>query len=139
MKYTIAGTTGDTTAGTLLEADNFTFNGLRLERAQWSNTGFSTNLLWSGNKNIPFLELTAGEDSVDFSRFGGIANDADDATGDVLFTTTGYTASGNASSFILEFKKKNAAAPQSSFNWEATPTLGSIAFTGGTAPTVVNA
>ena len=134
VKYTIAGATGDTTAGVLLDIDQIETDSinLRLERAQWSLTGHSCKLLWDGGTaDVDLLELSAGEGSVDYSLIGGIANNADDASGDVLFTTTGYTASGDGGSFILEFKKRASLSPSGHYDWVGGPGLASLGFTGG--------
>ena len=99
LKYTIAGTTGDTTAGALVDISaldsSVGASSLKLMGAQWGLTGCSVN-----------LECTAGSDSQDFSKFGGIPNNAGTGvTGDVLFTTTGYTGSGDGGHIYLWFKK----------------------------------
>ncbi len=110
LKYTIAGTTGDTTAGTLVDISALDsvlgVSALKLMSAQWGITGFSVNLLWNATTNINLLECSFGEGSQDFSRFGGIPNNAGTGVnGDVLFTTTGYTAAGNGAHIYLWFKK----------------------------------
>ncbi len=44
--------------------------------------------------------------SEDYSAFGGIKdNSGAGSTGDVLFTTTGYSASGDGGYIVLRFKK----------------------------------
>jgi hypothetical protein len=111
LKYTIAGTTGDTTAGTLIDASVLIpavgVSDLKLMGAQWGLTGCSINILWNATTNVPIIECTAGEGSQDFSKFGGISNNAGTGVnGDVLFTSTGYTASGDGGHIYLWFKKK---------------------------------
>jgi hypothetical protein len=108
LKYTIAGTSGDTTAGTLVDASALGVDSnMRLVGVESSLTGFSCNLLWDATANVSIIELPSDENySADFSCFGGIDNNAGSGvTGDVLFTTTGYTASGDGGSIVLKFKK----------------------------------
>lgn len=110
LKYTIAGTTGDTTAGALVDISaldsSVGASSLKLMGAQWGLTGCSVNLLWDATANVSLIECPAGSDSQDFSKFGGIPNNAGTGvTGDVLFTTTGYTGSGDGGHIYLWFKK----------------------------------
>jgi len=110
LKYTIAGTTGDASAVALVDVSaidpNIGVNGLTLMSAQWGLTGFSCKLAWDATTDIDLIELTEGEGSQDFSKFGGIKNNSGTgATGDVMFTTTGYTASGDGGHIYLWFKK----------------------------------
>lgn len=110
LKYTIGGTTGDTTAGTLVDISaldaTLPTDGLRLERAQWSLTGFTVKLLWDATADVDLVEM-GNSDDFDFSQEGGIVNNAGSGvTGDVNFTTTGYTAAGDGGSFVLHFKKR---------------------------------
>ena len=115
LKYTIAGTTGDAAAVKLVDASTFTdangvalgANSLTLIKVQSSLTGFSAKLLWDASTDIDLVELPTGENLVqDFSEFGGIKdNGGSGSTGDVMITTTGYTASGDGGSFVLYFKK----------------------------------
>jgi len=110
-KYTIAGTTGDTTAGTLVDVSNVDasigVNALRLTKVQSTIHGFSCRLLWDATANVDLIDIGDGE-NVDlcFEDFGGLPNNAGSgATGDVLFTTTGYTAAGDGGHITLWFKK----------------------------------
>ena len=115
VKNTIAGTTGDTTAGILVNVSDFVdangvvlgANALTLISVQAVLTGFSCNLLWDATTNVNLIEIPADESMVeDYSKFAGIKdNSATGSTGDVLFTTTGYTASGNGGHIYLCFKK----------------------------------
>jgi len=110
LKYTIAGTTGDAAAVALVDVSaidtGIGVNGLTLTSVQWSLTGCSAQLLWDATTNIALVECSAGEGSQDYSKFGGIKNNAGTgATGDVLFTTTGYTAAGDGGHIYLCFRK----------------------------------
>jgi len=111
LKYTFAGTTGDAAAVKLVDVSaldsTIGVNGLTLMAAQWGLTGFSCQLLWNATTNIPIIEMpTESADSQDYSKFGGIKNNASTgADGDVYFTTTGYTASGDGGHIYLWFRK----------------------------------
>lgn len=111
LKYTIAGTTGDASAVKLVDISaldsGLGVNGLTLMAVQWGLTGCSAQLLWDATTDVALVELTTGEGSQDYSKFGGIKNNAAaGATGDVMFTTTGYTASGDGGHIYLWFQKK---------------------------------
>ena len=111
LKYTIAGTTGDLTASKMVDISALDaalgVNGLTLMSAQWALTGCSANLLWDATTDVPIIECSAGEGSQDYSKFGGIKNNAAaaNATGDVMITTTGYTGSGDGGHIYLWFRK----------------------------------
>jgi hypothetical protein len=139
-KYTIGGTTGDTTKGTLVDASAIDStlgdNALRLEKAEWALTGFSCNLQWDGGPDVDLIELNSGFGRLDFSDIGGIKNNATLQSGDVLFTTTNYTASGNGGHIVLEFKKRaRANFAAGGLGGDIEVGAGSIAIT-GYAPTI---
>lgn len=109
LKYTIGGTTGDASAATLVDVSalDATIAELRLDKAQWSLTGFSAKLLWDATTDVDLLELAEGEGEVDFTSIGGLTDDSGTGTtGDVNITTTGYTAAGDGGTIILHFRKK---------------------------------
>lgn len=108
LKYTIAGTTGDTTAGILVDASALGVDsGLRLMAVQAALTGFSCKLAWDATTDVDLIEIPTDQSfEQDYSKFGGIDNNAGTGvTGDVVFTTTGYTASGDGGHIYLWFKK----------------------------------
>lgn len=110
LKYTVGGTTGDTTAGVLVDVSaldsNIGVNGLTLMSASWSLFGLNVLLDWDATANVSLFELSEGEGDHDLTKYGGIKNNAGSgATGDVLWTTTGYTAAGDGGHIILSFKK----------------------------------
>lgn len=111
LKYTIAGTTGDVTGSTLVDVSSLDtgigVNGLTLYEVESSLTGFSAKLQWDATSAVDLVELPSDEYlKQDFSAEGGIKNNAGaGATGDVLITTTGYTASGDGGFILLRFKK----------------------------------
>ena len=71
-------------------------------------TGFSVKLIWDATIDRDLIELSSGWGKVDFTSVGGISNNSGaGATGDVMFTTADYGASGEGGSFVLSFKKTN--------------------------------
>ena len=114
LKYTLGGLTGDATADTLVNLSSLDSTlgaaGLRLDKAQWSLTGCSCKIQWeSGASNVDLLEMQGTWGDVDYSCNGGISNNASLPTGNVVFTTTGYTASGDGGHILLYFRKKSAS------------------------------
>jgi hypothetical protein len=132
LKYTIAGSTGDTTAGVLVDASalDAALVGnrlLRLDKAEWSLSGFSCKLLWDGaDADIDLIQLAAGEGLQDFRDCYGIVNKAANASGDVLFTTTGYAGGGEGGHITLSFRKKNTIAA----SFTVAPAAASLTLTG---------
>lgn len=58
------------------------------------------------DKGIMILTPESGVSDADFRDFGGIPNDAGaGVTGDILLTTTGFTASGDTGWLLLEVTK----------------------------------
>lgn len=114
LHYTIAGTTGDASAATLVDISaldaTLPTDGLRLEKAEWSLSGFDLKVSWDATTDVDVVEFADGEGVHDWSEFGGIVNNAGTGvTGDVNFTTNGYTASGDVGHFTLSFKKRRGA------------------------------
>ena len=111
----VAGTSGDLTNSILVNISDFNdrfgnalgANGLTLVGIDASLTGFSANLLWDATSNVELLEIPSDQPFTrDFRSFGGIKdNSGSGSTGDVLITTTGYTASGDGGHIYLKFKK----------------------------------
>jgi len=115
LKYTIAGTSGDISNSILVNISGFNdkngkalgANGLTLVGIDASLTGFSANLLWDATSNVELLEIPSDQPYTrNFKSIGGIKdNSGTGSTGDVLITTTGYTASGDGGHIYLKFKK----------------------------------
>ena len=137
LKYTIAGTSGDVTAADLVDVSSIDSTignkGLKLMAAQWSLSGFSCNLLWEGGPNVNLLELTSGEGEIDLTDIGGVVNNATDQSGDVLFTTTDYGASGEGGHIVLHFKKRNPSEDLT----DVSPATASLGLSGQTPTRVV--
>ena len=116
LKYTFAGTTGDLAAGILVNVSDFVdsngvalgANSLTLMGVQASLIGFSAALLWEAATDVPLVSIPDGQPlDQDFSKFGGIKdNSTTTSTGDVVITTTGYTAAaGEGGHIYLWFRK----------------------------------
>jgi len=116
LKYTFAGTTGDLAAGILVNVSAFVdsngvalgANSLTLMGVQASLIGFSAALLWEAATDVPLVSIPDGQPlDQDFSKFGGIKdNSTTTSTGDVVITTTGYTAAaGEGGHIYLWFRK----------------------------------
>ena len=75
--------------------------------AQYGCAGFSCLLEWDATANVPLIEFPQDQaGSFDFAKFGGVKNNAGTgATGDVMFTTVGYTDAGGGGFLYLWFKK----------------------------------
>lgn len=128
LKYNLDGITGDASAATLVDIsdiDSSIGSGLRLDKATWSLTGLSCKLSWEGASDVDLIEMADGDGCFDF--IGGVKNNASIPTGNVLFTTTGYTGSGDGGHFVLEFVKK---APVTVTAQDPEPSVGSLTFTG---------
>ncbi len=116
LKYTFAGSSGDAAAVILVnvsgfvDADGVTLgaNALTLMSIQASLVGFSAQLLWEASANVNLVTIPDGQPiNQDFSKFGGIKdNSTTTSTGDVVITTTGFTAAaGEGGHIYLCFKK----------------------------------
>lgn len=80
--------------------------GVSIQRVDVITAGMGLNMLWDATADV--LAMTFGEAdfvSLDFSRFGGITNNAGAGkTGDLLFTTIG-AASGDRYMVVIEVLK----------------------------------
>lgn len=77
-----------------------------IQRVDVITSGMGINMLWDATTDV--IALTFGDAdfvSLDFSRFGGITNNAGTGkTGDLLFTTVG-AASGDRYTVVIEVVK----------------------------------
>jgi hypothetical protein len=80
--------------------------GVSIQKIDVITAGMGLNMLWDATTDV--LAMTFGEAdfvSLDFSRFGGITNNAGTGkTGDLLFTTVG-AASGDRYTVVMEVLK----------------------------------
>jgi hypothetical protein len=143
-KYTIGGTSGDLEQSTLVDASavdaTIGDDGLRLEKAEWVLTGFSCKLQWdtaAAGSDVDLIQLNEGFGRLDLSDVGGSKNNASNQSGDVILTTTGYTASGDGGHMILHFKKRRGIGFASAvFDGSVEPSVGSLTVTGEQAYSV---
>ena len=115
IKYTIGGTSGDVAATKLVDVSDFVdaegntlgANSLTLIGIDASLTGFSCKLAWDATADVDLIEIPSDDVLTrDFREYGGIKNNSGaGSTGDVMFTTTGFTASGDGGHIYLKFKK----------------------------------
>jgi len=80
--------------------------GVSIQKIDVITAGMGLNMLWDATTDV--VAMTFGEAdfvSLDFSRFGGITNNAGTGkTGDLLFTTVG-AASGDRYTVVIEVLK----------------------------------
>ena len=86
-------------------------NGVKLNKIYGSTHGMQVRILWDATTDQFAWQLPQNANYLmDFSSFGGIPNNAGAGkTGDVLFTTTDFTA-GDMYSIVLECTKTYASA-----------------------------
>ncbi len=78
---------------------------LVLWRCSYNIVAGSVDLYWDANADKLLLSMSGSMTDRDFSRFGGLKNDAGaGVTGDVMLTTVGFLAN-SGYSITLEFKK----------------------------------
>lgn len=80
---------------------------LKIDKIWFSGSTFDVELEWDASSNVDILTLSgANEAELDFSKFGGLINNAGSGiTGDIDFTTTG-NANGEDATVILYMKKR---------------------------------
>lgn len=131
LKYNISGSAGDVTAQKLVDLSaldsTLGLNSIRLDKVDWSFSGFSAKLAWDADVDEDLVELCVGSGLLDFNRYGG-TNTTDSAqTGDIVITTTGFSA-GDTGSIILYLKKKSTTQAFAAASPE--PGLASLGITG---------
>lgn len=97
---------GDEVATQLVDASAYGASTVVLENFWSSLTGFTAELLWDADTNVPFIHLPNYDSSYTPEKANGINNTAGAGkTGDVLITTAGLGAN-DKGTIILRFKKK---------------------------------
>jgi hypothetical protein len=71
---------------------------LKLRKMSFSVSGFNALLEWDADTDAPLWDLAEGNESFDWTDFGGIPNSAGATglTGDITITTNGLNAGGEA-------------------------------------------
>lgn len=79
---------------------------VRIDKIWYSTDGMAVRVLWDATADVvAWLIPTSQSDTIDFTCFGGINNNAGSGiTGDIQFTTVGHT-SGDTYSIILWVSK----------------------------------
>ena len=78
---------------------------IKLMQIESGSSDMDIDLHWDATANVDIVTLPIGEDIYDFTRFGGLINNAGvGVTGDILFSTRGAAADSEAT-IILDMKK----------------------------------
>ena len=67
--------------------------------------GFAARLLWDADTDVAMMSLPEGEDIFDFTKFGGLPNNAGTGkTGDIMISTIGLGSTDHGT-IVLEMEK----------------------------------
>jgi hypothetical protein len=79
---------------------------VRIDKIHYATSGMAVRILWDADTDVDaFLVPTDGDGCHDFTRFGGLQNNAGAGkTGDIKFTTIGHTAN-DMYTIVLEMTK----------------------------------
>jgi hypothetical protein len=103
------GSSGELSAAVIVDAS--TLSGaptkLTIEKVAYAFTGFSGLLAFDATTDVPVLALIAENPASHcFTEFGGIADTSETGfTGDILLSTTGFTAAGDRGHITITVKK----------------------------------
>ena len=105
--HLVSGAAADVVAQSLLDVS--TLDGapatVRILGIESSSSDMDIDLHWDATTDVDIMTLPVGEDVYDFSRFGGLPNNAGAGiTGDIMFSTRGAAADSEAT-IILDLKK----------------------------------
>lgn len=107
MKFTnVSDGTGESA---VLKVDVSTLSGaptsVKITKVQYDIQGMSVTLLWDATTDVTAVVLGTGQATLDFTKAGGLINNAGvGVTGDILLTTVGHTL-GDTYSIVLHMKK----------------------------------
>ena len=87
--------------------DGQTCTGATIEKIWWQCNGMKVQLLFDASSNVFCIELGENQSGYhDYSTFGGLPNNAGSGvTGDILFTTVGYS-SNDTYTVVLQVRKE---------------------------------
>ena len=87
-------------------ADGDTCTGVTIERIWWQCIGMKVQILWDATSDLFCIELGENQSGDhDYTKFGGLTNNAGSGkTGDLKFTTVGHS-SGDTYTGILYLRK----------------------------------
>lgn len=78
---------------------------VKITEIEYDISGMQVQILWDATTDVPAFILSTGQQHLDFSKGGGIVNNAGaGVTGDILFTTIGAAAN-DTYSIVLHMKK----------------------------------
>jgi len=103
------GAAGELSAQVLVDASALTPipGTLHLRRVSWSFSGFTAILAWDATTDDVVMHLADIAEDADYSNFGGIPNPkSTGVTGDLVITTTGFSAAGDAGTLVIECTKQ---------------------------------
>lgn len=108
MKFTNA--SDGTGESAVLKVDVSALNGaptrVRVQKIHYTTSGMAVRLLWDADTDVTMYEIAADQTGcLDFSAFGGLANNAGaGVTGDIRLTTIAHTLN-DSYTIILEMMK----------------------------------
>lgn len=110
VKVQISGDgSGEETATNLIDVSTFANapSEVKIRRIKGDLVGFSAQLVWDADTDVKIVDLNStGEIDLDYTRFGGLINDAGSGkTGDIMLTTSGL-GSGDEGTLTLEMQKR---------------------------------
>lgn len=96
----------------VLKVDVSTLTGapdkVKITGIDYDISGMSVNLLWDATTDVTGIVLAPGQAQMDFTKIGGLINNAGTGvTGDIMLTTIGHSA-GDTYSIVLHMKKKSS-------------------------------
>lgn len=108
MKFTNISDGVGEAAVTKVTASTYLCDELYIERVDFMTHGMGVDILFDATTPVVALTLPDNNMNFDFTRFGGIKNNAGAGkTGNIKFTTVG-AASGDRYTIILEMRKVNS-------------------------------
>lgn len=105
--HLVSGAAADVTNQSLLDVSTLVGapSKVKIMSIEASGNDADVDLHWDATANVDIVTLPVGENIFDFSRFGGLINNAGaGVTGDILFSTRGAAADTEIT-IILELRK----------------------------------
>lgn len=103
--HLVSGAASDVTDQSLLDVS--TLNGtpslIKIMEIKCTSSDMDIDLIWDGDTDKDIMTLPAGDTDFNFRRFGGLINNAEAPTGDILFSTRGAAADSEAT-IIIQYR-----------------------------------
>ena len=97
---------GEETDTLIVDASAYGASEVKIMGVHGDFSGFTAELEWDATTNVHAMNIPDYDVDADFTKFGGLINNAGAGkTGDILITTTGLGL-GDTGHLILEMKKK---------------------------------